>query len=58
MTPTARAIRRPRANATHHHLFVRGKGDVERDPDPGSDARGVLAREETACPPRSPSRVS
>ncbi len=28
---TARAIRRPRANATHHHLFVRGKGDVERE---------------------------
>ena len=27
----ARAIRRPRANATHHHLFVRGKGDVERE---------------------------
>jgi integrase len=28
---TARAIRRPRANSTHHHLFVRGKGDVERE---------------------------
>jgi site-specific recombinase XerD len=28
---TARAIRRPCANATHHHLFVRGKGDVERE---------------------------
>jgi len=27
----ARAIRRPRANSTHHHLFVRGKGDVERE---------------------------
>ena len=28
---TVRAIRRPRANSTHHHLFVRGKGDVERE---------------------------
>jgi len=28
---TARAIRRPRVNSTHHHLFVRGKGDVERE---------------------------
>jgi site-specific recombinase XerD len=28
---TARAIRRPRANSAHHHLFVRGKGDVERE---------------------------
>jgi integrase/recombinase XerC len=28
---TARAVRRPRANSTHHHLFVRGKGDVERE---------------------------
>jgi site-specific recombinase XerD len=28
---TARAIRRPRANSTHHHLFVRGKGEVERE---------------------------
>ena len=26
-----RAIRRPRANSAHHHLFVRGKGDVERE---------------------------
>ncbi len=26
-----RAIRRPRANSVHHHLFVRGKGDVERE---------------------------
>jgi site-specific recombinase XerD len=25
------AIRRPRANSAHHHLFVRGKGDVERE---------------------------
>jgi len=24
-------IRRPRANSIHHHLFVRGKGDVERE---------------------------
>jgi site-specific recombinase XerD len=28
---TMRAIRRPRANSVHHHLFVRGKGDVERE---------------------------
>lgn len=28
---TMRAIRRPRANSAHHHLFVRGKGDVERE---------------------------
>ena len=28
---TLRAIRRPRANGVHHHLFVRGKGDVERE---------------------------
>jgi site-specific recombinase XerD len=28
---TLRAIRRPRANSAHHHLFVRGKGDVERE---------------------------
>ena len=28
---TARAIRRPRSNSVHHHLFVRGKGDVERE---------------------------
>ncbi len=26
-----RAVRRPRSNSTHHHLFVRGKGDVERE---------------------------
>jgi site-specific recombinase XerD len=28
---TMRAIRRPRSNSAHHHLFVRGKGDVERE---------------------------
>jgi len=28
---TIQAIRRPRANSAHHHLFVRGKGDVERE---------------------------
>lgn len=28
---TMRAIRRPRADSAHHHLFVRGKGDVERE---------------------------
>lgn len=28
---TMRCIRRPRANSRHHHLFVRGKGDVERE---------------------------
>jgi site-specific recombinase XerD len=28
---TMRAIRRPRVNSAHHHLFVRGKGDVERE---------------------------
>ena len=28
---TIRAIRRPRANSVHHHLFVCGKGDVERE---------------------------
>jgi len=28
---TVRAIRRPRANSAHHHLFVCGKGDVERE---------------------------
>ncbi|MDX6573795.1 MAG: integrase/recombinase XerD, partial [Gaiellales bacterium] len=28
---TVRAIRRPRANSAHHHVFVRGKGDVERE---------------------------
>jgi site-specific recombinase XerC len=26
-----RAIRRPRANSAHTRLFVRGKGDVERE---------------------------
>jgi len=28
---TARSIRRPRANSAHYHLFVRGKGDVDRE---------------------------
>lgn len=28
---TMRVIRRPRANSAHHQLFVRGKGDVERE---------------------------
>ena len=28
---TMSAIRRPRANSVHHNVFVRGKGDVERE---------------------------
>lgn len=28
---TMRAIRRPRVNSAHNHVFVRGKGDVERE---------------------------
>jgi site-specific recombinase XerD len=39
-----RAIRRPRANSVHHNLFVRGKGDVEREiPIPAATYKALEA---------------
>ncbi len=38
----ARAIRRPRSNSVHHHLFVRGKGDVEREVPIPEETQAVL----------------
>jgi integrase/recombinase XerD len=41
---TMRAIRRPRVNSAHHHLFVRGKGDAEREvPIPAATFAGLEA---------------
>jgi integrase/recombinase XerD len=41
---TMRALRRPRANSVHHHLFVCGKGDVEREvPIPTATYRALEA---------------
>lgn len=41
---TARAIRRPRSNSRHHHLFIRGKGDVEREVQIPTETLRVLQR--------------
>jgi len=41
-TLTMRAIRRPRVNSVHHQLFVRGKGDVEREVPIPSDTHAAL----------------
>jgi len=49
---TARAIRRPRANSTHHHLFVRGKGDVEREIPIPEETLAALERWLRAHPQR------
>ena len=39
---TMRAIRGPRTNRAHHHLFVRGKGDIEREiPIPAATYKGA-----------------
>jgi len=41
-TLTMRAIRRPRVNSVHHQLFVRGKGDVEREVPNSTDTHAAL----------------
>ena len=41
-TLTMRAIRRPRANSVHHQLFIRGKGDVERQVPIPADTHAAL----------------
>jgi site-specific recombinase XerD len=41
-TLTMRAIRRPRSNSVHHQLFVRGKGDVEREVPIPTDTHASL----------------
>ncbi len=38
----ARAIRRPRSNSIHQHLFIRGKGDVEREVPIPAQTQAVL----------------
>ena len=40
----AKALRKPRANSRHHYLFVRGKGDVEREIEIPDETYAALER--------------